>query len=125
MLLSSRLTAPIAALAVAASLVGACDSGQPALVFSPNNLPDGHPNQPYAQTITIAENRTPLGGISILDGSLPAGLTIEKIPGSNNAGRIVGTPVTTGTADFTVSVYCLGTNVSGQTGTKRYTLSVR
>ena len=125
MLLSSRLTAPIAALAARSRRLPRATRRLPALVFSPNNLPDGHPNQPYAQTITIAENRTPLGGISILDGSLPAGLTIEKIPGSNNAGRIVGTPVTTGTADFTVSVYCLGTNVSGQTGTKRYTLSVR
>jgi hypothetical protein len=39
-------------------------------------------------------------------------------------GRIKGTPSKVGTYKITVSVWCLGTNVNGQTGEKQYTLVV-
>ena len=62
---------------------------------------------------------------SVQNGLLPAGLAIERVAGSNNAGRIFGTPLTAGSSQFEVFVACFGTNVSGQTGTKAYTLVVR
>jgi hypothetical protein len=96
---------------------------RPALAFTPDRLPEAQPDVPYQIDIFIAQNTTPVGDMYISEGSLPAGLTFEKLA-SEDAGRISGTPVETGTFTITVSVWCYGTNVSGQTGEKTYTLVV-
>jgi hypothetical protein len=116
-----------AALIVGALLVGACTIGddRPALTFAPDRLPDGTAGQRYEQVITVTGNVTPVFLYSVRTGLLPSGLKIEPVPGSNNMGRIVGTPSVAGSASFEVVATCRGTNVSGQTGTKAYTLTIR
>jgi hypothetical protein len=49
----------------------------------------------------------------------------RRVPrGALSAVQIHGTPTTPGSYTFTISVWCYGTNVSGQTGDKQYTLVV-
>jgi len=96
---------------------------RPALQFKPDTLPPIRVGQPYQLDLLIAGNVTPVGNYSISDGSLPPGLTLV-MDQNLRIGRIRGTPTQTGTYKFTVSVWCLGTNVNGQTGDKQYTLVV-
>jgi hypothetical protein len=96
-----------------------------ALEFSPATLPDAQVGQPYSATITVSQAATPVGGAGIQDGALPAGLDFALGQEHDNTIRISGTPTATGTFRFTVSVWCYGTNVSGQTGTHEYTLVVK
>ena len=72
---------------------------RPELVFTPDTLPD-------------------------VEGGLPDGLTYEFVEGEDNA-RLFGVIRESGTYKFKVSVWCYGTNVSGQTGEKEYTLLVK
>ena len=65
-----------------------------------------------------------MGGVSIQDGALPAGFVIAS-DGPTDTIHISGTPTVAGTFKFTISVYCLGTQVSGQTGSQGYTLVVK
>jgi hypothetical protein len=97
----------------------------PALVFSPTNLADAQVDKPYSATITIGKTRTPVGGGSIREGALPDGLALDFGEQHDNTVRISGTPTTAGTYQFTVYVWCYGTNVSGQTGARKYTLVVK
>jgi hypothetical protein len=121
---ASRTLASIVALV---TVIAACSSTpeRPALKFSPDALPDASVGQPYEQRIEVSQNVTPVGGMSAPAEKLPAGLKVEKLEGSANAGRIVGTPTAAGTSKFEVFVWCFGTNVNGQTGTKEYSLTVR
>jgi hypothetical protein len=94
------------------------------LKFTPDALPDAQLGLPYEVKIAIGDNATPAGEFSISEGTLPAGLSLEKVEGED-AVRISGTPQQAGTFKFKVYVWCYGTNVSGQTGEKEYTLAVR
>ena len=117
-----RLWAP--GLLLAAALL-ACRGGQrPALVFSPTELPEAQVSQVYSATITVSENVTPVGGMSVDISALPAGLefTFDE---TARAATISGTPTETGTFKITVSAWCFGTNVSGQTGEHEYQLVVK
>jgi hypothetical protein len=116
----------VAILAFALVLAG-CDLlyQDPPLTFTPDALPDARVGQAYDQSIQIGANVTPAFMFSVQNGLLPAGLAIEKVVGSSTTGHIFGTPLTAGTSTFEVSVVCFGTNRSGQTGTRAYTLTVR
>lgn len=98
-------------------------SGITALKFAPDILPDAQLNTPYETEIRVTQNNTPVGAFSISKGALPAGLELVQIPGKDQA-KISGTPTESGTFTFTVSVWCYGTNVSGQTGEKEYRIVV-
>jgi hypothetical protein len=98
---------------------------QPALRFSPATLPEAQLGSPYAVTVTVSEAATPVGGVSVEDGTLPAGLGLDLSPEHDNTFQIHGTPTVAGTFEFTIYVWCYGTNVSGQTGTQEYTLAVK
>jgi hypothetical protein len=80
-------------------------------------------DQPYQVDILVTGNVTPVGDYSVTDGVLPPGLTLV-MDQNLRIGRISGTPTQPGTFNFTVIVWCLGTNVSGQTGDIQYTLVV-
>jgi hypothetical protein len=98
-----------------------------ALRFSEDQLPAGVANEPYVVSIFISGNRTPVGGASVSSGELPDGLAVDVATGAQgalSAVQIHGTPTTPGSYTFTISVWCYGTNVSGQTGDKQYTLVV-
>lgn len=100
------------------------DAGQAdALVFNPDVLPDAHPGIYYEANIHISNNSTPAGGYSVVEGTLPPGLELEY-EDTDYSARIYGTPTQAGTFTFTISVWCYGTQESGQTGEKQFTLTV-
>lgn len=98
--------------------------GRPALVFTPNQLASAAVGKPYSATITITQNVTPVGQMSVASGDLPPGLTFTFKKGQD-AADISGTPSQAGTYKLTVSVWCFGTNVSGQTGQHDYQIVVQ
>jgi len=111
-------------LLVSGLLLG-CTGGPPPLAFTPaGELPEAKVGQPYHAAITVTGNRTPVGEMSAQASTLPPGLELHHTRG-DDSGVIEGTPKTPGQYSFTVSVWCFGTNVSGQTGGQRYSLVVR
>ncbi len=111
-----------ALLLVVASL--ACGGSRPPLQFSPDTLPDAQVGQSYNVSITVSGNVTPVGQMSIGKGALPDGLVLQHERGNSTA-TISGTPQAAGEFEFTVAAWCLGTNVSGQTGQQDYRLVVK
>ena len=95
------------------------------LQFSPASLPDATVGTAYTADIAVTQTETPVGGTSVESGSLPTGLDAALVDGTPNTVRIAGTPKTAGTYTFTISVWCYGTNVSGQTGSRQYVLVVK
>ncbi|MEP7359611.1 MAG: putative Ig domain-containing protein [Anaerolineales bacterium] len=119
---SPRLWLP--GLLLAAALL-ACRGGQrPDLVFSPAELPQAQVGRAYSVAITISENATPVGGMSVESGALPAGLEL-KFDETSRTAQISGTPTESGTFKFTASAWCFATNVSSQNGQKEYELVVK
>jgi hypothetical protein len=96
-----------------------------ALQFSPATLPDAQVGNSYAATINVEQAATPVGGVSVQDGALPAGLVLTLADSPDNTIQISGTPTVAGSFGFSVYVWCYGTNVSGQTATQQYTLVVK
>jgi len=114
-----RRSSPISLLGLAfivfATLACMCSFLNPVtpLSITPEYLPDAQAGSPYDTTISITRNRTPVGGVSVSAGSLPDGLELLYVQGES-AARISGTPTQSGTITFTISVWCYGTNTSGQ-----------
>ena len=112
------------ACAIALTAVLGC-TPRPALQFSPATLPDAQVGSSYAATITVSQAVTPVGGTWVQDGALPAGLALVLAKEPIDTIQISGTPTVAGTFSFTISVWCYGTNVSGQTATQQYVLVVK
>ena len=93
------------------------------LKFTPDTLPEAQAGSAYEAKIVISLNNTPVGDFSISEGTLPEGLEFTFLEGED-AATITGTPNESGTFIFTVSAWCFGTQVSGQTGDKSYSLIV-
>jgi hypothetical protein len=93
------------------------------LKFTPVTLPEAQAGSAYEAKIVISLNNTPVGDFSISEGNLPEGLDFTFLEGED-AATITGTPTESGTFSFTVSAWCFGTQVSGQTGDKTYILTV-
>jgi len=114
----------IVILAVLAVCLAGCNMGRGPIGFTPDRLPDGHTGQSYEAIIQVTNNQTPVGDIYISSGALPDGMTLEFTRGSATSATLTGTPTVAGTYVFTVSAWCLGTNVSGQSGEQNYSLVV-
>ena len=99
-------------------------SSRAALEFSPDKLVDAVVGQPYQAVISVSNNETPVGDIYVSAGALPAGVTLEFVSGSSRSATLSGTPTAAGSYVFTVAAWCLGTNVSGQSGQHSYSLVV-
>ena len=123
MLLRGRIVRGIACTLALTAVLGC--TPRPALQFSPATLPDAQVGSSYAATITVSQAVTPVGGTSVQDGALPAGLDLALAKQAENTIQISGTPTVAGTFSFTIYVWCYGTNVSGQTATQGYTLVVK
>ena len=109
------------------AVAAGCVTGRSPLRFSETELPPTPAGDPYSVSISIAGNETPVGGVSVSKGELPDGLAVDMSGAGQGAIDLVvihGTPTTAGTYTFTISVWCYGTNVSGQTGEQEYTLVV-
>jgi hypothetical protein len=116
------LAAIICLLGAALACRGA--GGPPALVFSPDQLPPASAGQPYSAIITVTSNVSPVSQMSVGLADLPPGLNFTFIR-SQNAAEISGTPRRSGSYKFTISAWCFGTNVSGQSGHHDYQLVVQ
>ena len=118
---------PIVAAAVLGLLIaiGCTGSARAPLRFVPEVLPLAMIGVAYGAEIVVEDNVTPVGGVSLGAGALPDGLVLELLPGQRDTIRISGTPTQPGASEFIVSVWCFGTNVSGQTGEQRYAITVR
>ena len=116
------LAALLTILLTVACLLFSSSGGE--LKFEPDRLPDAQTGAAYEAEIHVTENRTPVGDFALSKGSLPVGLELIKVEGEEDTAKIGGVPREAGTFTFTVSVWCYGTNVSGQTGEKEYTLVV-
>lgn len=97
---------------------------RPDMEFDPAELPAAQVGVPYEAVIRVQGNVTPTFIFSVAEENLPDGLTWEYVQHDDFA-KITGTPTRAGTFTFKVSVYCLGTNVSGQTGEMEYKIEVR
>lgn len=93
------------------------------LKFVPETLPNAHQGTAYEARIDIENVSTFVSQISISQNKLPDGLALERIK-SENAVKIVGTPLKKGTYTFKMEVQCFGTNNPGQVGEKEYTIVV-
>jgi len=111
-------------LALLFMVVLACRCTGAPLAFSPPELPEAQVGQPYEATITVSGNHTPVFLISVDSEELPPGLTLHYEDNASTA-EIKGVPEKAGEFEFTVRAYCYGTNVSGQTGERRYRLLVK
>ena len=103
--------------------VSACYEERPPLTFSPDELPGAAVGEAYEAAINVSDNVTPVGDMVIAEGELPPGLEIV-FEGGSDAALIRGTPEMVGEFRFTVSVWCYGTSVNGQTGEKAYVIVV-
>jgi hypothetical protein len=70
----------------------------PALVITTTSLPSGAEGSAYGAGVAATGGAAPLGAWTVVEGSLPAGLTL----GAN--GAISGTPTAQGTSTFTVQI---------------------
>ena len=93
------------------------------LKFEPESLPGAQVGVMYETEIRITQNSTPVGSFDIPSGSLPVGLELVQVDGEDIA-VISGIPEEAGTFIFVVEVWCFGTQVSGQEGSKEYTIVV-
>jgi hypothetical protein len=110
-------------LAVLLSTTFCISTPRPTLSFLPEEMPQAKVGVAYDVEILVTGNSTPVFNYSISEGTLPPGLELvfdEQV----HSARIKGTPTQAGKYPFAVSVMCYGTNVSGQTGEKKYTLVV-
>lgn len=93
------------------------------LKFEPTDLPNAQKDTPYEIQVMVQNVETFVGKFDIIEGSLPEGLSLERVPGEN-AVRIMGIPMEAGTFTFVLEALCTGTNSPGQLGQKRYTIIV-
>jgi hypothetical protein len=94
------------------------------LTFTPSQLSAGTVGQPYQVSIAISGSISPVGQMQLASGSLPSGLELGFIKGSDKV-TISGTPQKAGTYQFAIEVQCMGTNSAGQTGTCHYQLVIQ
>jgi len=100
------------------------ESDRGPLKFDPVSLPSAQVGVPYEAEIKVTENVTPVGDFSVAPDTLPPGLELAIEEEVADTAKITGIPEEAGTYTFTVSVWCYGTNVSGQTGEMEYTIVV-
>jgi len=84
------------------------------LRLDPDEPVIAHRGKPYSQVFKVENADTPVGGIEVVKGALPAGLKIEP-QGDHRTFTISGTPTVSGTFHATLYIWCYGTNFAGST----------
>lgn len=93
------------------------------LMIMPDAMDNGFVGTDYSVTISVSQYSTPVGEVSINNGSLPPGLTISH-NSHDDIATITGIPLTEGVYSFDISVWCYGTNSPGQTASKSYSIAI-
>ena len=93
------------------------------LLITPESLLEAQVGAQYEVKLQITQNVTPVGDMVIQEGELPAGMELVFLNGED-AAQITGIPEEAGVFEFTVFIWCYGTQVSGQTLQKTYQLEV-
>ncbi len=88
--------------------------GAPVVAVAPATLPDGTVGTAYNQTVTASGGATPYT-YAVTAGAVPGGLTLNT-----NTGVVSGTPIATGTFNFTISA----TDANAFTGSRAYAVNV-
>ena len=99
----ATLVADNTKLGTAAVTLGSGGSPFPGPKIATTTLPDGGIGVAYSEEVVAVEGIPPFGW-TITTGSLPPGLALMSIPNSFNKIGIEGTPTTSGTYDFTISI---------------------
>jgi hypothetical protein len=94
------------------------------LNFNPDSLPNAKEGVHYEVQIEVTQNVTPVGDFMVKPETLPPGLELVIVEGVADTARITGTPAKAGTYTFRIDVWCYGTMVNGQMGSKEYTIVV-
>jgi hypothetical protein len=94
------------------------------LKFDPPSLPNARVGVPYEVQIEVTQNVTRVGDFMVEPETLPPGLELTIVENVHDTARITGTPEKAGTYTFRIDVWCYGTMVSGQMGSKEYTIVV-
>ncbi|MBS3742204.1 MAG: hypothetical protein KGY74_08800 [Candidatus Cloacimonetes bacterium] len=99
---------------------------QPLLKFFPDTLHQAKVGEYYEARIYLLNNDTPIDYFiaTAKNDSFPREMVWE-FNDSTNYGIIKGIPQKPGEYEFTVKVSCFGTQVSGQTGSKKYKLKIK
>ncbi|MDR6840703.1 outer membrane autotransporter protein [Pseudoxanthomonas sacheonensis] len=87
--------------------------GAPTIAIAPTTLPNPVPGVAYSQTLTASGGIAPYA-FSLTTGALPVGISFSS------AGVLSGTPVMTGTFNFTVAVQ----DANGQSGARAYSVTL-
>ena len=104
--------------------LAACQTTPGPFTFTTASLPDGTVGTAYEALVEISGNVTPPAQVTISNGKLPPGLGIRPLENEGAGGRISGVPEAAGDFTFTVYIACYGTQVSGQTGSREYSIRV-
>jgi hypothetical protein len=94
------------------------------LEFDPSTLPNAKVGVPYEVQINVSQNVTPVGDFMVDPKTLPPGLELTIVKDVRDTAKIAGTPEKAGTYTFRIDVWCYGTMVNGQIGSKEYTIVV-
>lgn len=97
---------------------------RPLLEFVPSKLPNAKVGVAYEVQIKITQNVTPVGNFMVDPETLPPGLELIIVKEVHDTAKITGTPQKAGTYTFRIDVWCYGTMVNGQMGSKEYTIVV-
>jgi hypothetical protein len=94
------------------------------LKFDPLILSNAQIGVSYEVEIKVTGNVTPVNTFTVESDTLPPGLELVFLDDGTDTATITGIPETAGTYTFLIDVWCLGTQVSGQTGSQEYTILV-
>ncbi len=93
------------------------------LRISPAAPVAGIVGQPYRRVFAIDRRSTPVGGVEVTRGALPPGLEVRHDRMANTF-VIEGTPREQGHYEFTLYVWCYGTNFGGKTLEENWSIDV-
>jgi hypothetical protein len=88
------------------------------LIITPTTLPSGTNGTAYNQTLSVTGGTAPYTW-SFVSGTLPAGISFTS---SSPTASLAGTPTSTGSSSFTISVHDSSTTT--ETGSQSYSLTI-
>jgi len=113
---------PLPGLFCCCLLISACLFSPP-ISIKPDKIEPAILGEEFYFSFKVQNNVTPVGGVDIIKGALPKGLSLN-FNESNGSISIIGQAKELGSYHFSLSVWCFGTNYPGQTIEKSFSLRV-